>query len=100
MKQRSEVKTVAALVAAPLTANEQKMPSSFVVSREDTTALEKRMLLFRLSEAGTRIREEADLIRRTGFTDHGSRLLRILAEAVEEQHLALGGRSVSDGEPK
>ena len=57
---------------------------------------DKRMLLIRLSDAASRIREEATLIRRLGFTDSSSRLLRILGETIEEQRLALeakGGTS-------
>lgn len=57
--------------------------------RGESSETEKRMLLFRLSNASARIREETDLIRRTGFTDQASRLLRILGEAVEEQQVAL-----------
>lgn len=80
-------------IAAPLASAEFNMPASFEpseASAEMKTETEKRMLLFRLSEAGMRIREEADLIRRTGFTNPASRLLRILGETVEEQHVALG----------
>jgi hypothetical protein len=55
----------------------------------DTSELEKRMLLFRLSDAAARIRDEANLIRRTAFTDASGRLLRILGETVEEQRAAL-----------
>lgn len=84
MKNRSEV-----ALAVPLNTGEHAMPDSFVVSEEAKTETEKRMLLFRLSDAAMRIREEADLIRRTGFTDQASRLMRILGEAVEEQHAAL-----------
>ncbi len=84
MKNRSEV-----TLAVPLNTGEHAMPDSFVVSEEAKTETEKRMLLFRLSDAAMRIREEADLIRRTGFTDQASRLMRILGEAVEEQHAAL-----------
>lgn len=58
-------------------------------STVDTTETEKRMLLFRLSDAASRIRDEANLIRRTAFTDSSARLLRILGEAVEEQRGAL-----------
>ncbi len=90
MKNRSEV-----AVAVPLNAD-HTMPDSFVVTPAAKTETEKRMLLFRLSDAAMRIREEADLIRRTGFTDQSSRLLRILGEAVEEQHAALS----PDRQPK
>ena len=51
--------------------------------------IEMRMLVIRLSNAATRIREEASLIQRTGFSDQNSRLLRMLGETVEEQRLAL-----------
>lgn len=59
------------------------------VSVAATSETDKRMLLIRLSDAAARIREEATLIRRAGFTDPASRLLRILGETVEEQRLAL-----------
>ena len=90
MKNRSVIHAQST-VAAPLV-SESKMPDTFVVSPEVTTETEKRMLLFRLSDAANRIREEGDLIRRTGFADQASRLMRILGEAVEEQHVALGGK--------
>lgn len=61
--------------------------------------VDQRMLLFRLSDAASRIRGESDLIRRTGFTDASSRLLRILGETIEEQRLALAG-SASGGDGK
>ena len=90
MKNSSEV-----TVAAPLNTSEHTMPDSFIVSKEAKSETEKRMLLFRLSDAAIRIREEAELIRRNGFADQSSRLMRILGEAVDEQHAALsqGGQT-------
>ena len=84
-------------MAAPLASNEETVPAKAASSET-----EQRMLLFRLSDAAMRIREEADLIRRTGFTDQASRLLRILGEAVEEQHSALSVKTASafSGETK
>lgn len=58
----------------------------------DQVAGEKnqRMLLVRLSDAADRIRKETELIQRTGFDDPAARLLRILAETVEEQRVSFG----------
>ena len=81
-----------AAFAVPLSLNET-MTESAPAAKADMTETDKRMLLFRLSDAASRIRDESNLIRRTGFTDSSSRLLRILAETVEEQRLALGGDS-------
>ena len=77
-------------VAAPLTSKEEPKHA-----RPASSETEQRMLLFRLSDAAMRIREESDLIHRAGFTDPASRLLRLLGEAVEEQHAALSGKSGS-----
>lgn len=88
--KRAEVLTQS--IAAPLK-NDRQMPDSFVTSRAETSETEKRMLLIRLSEASGRIRKESDLIRRTGFTEPSGRLLRILAETVEEQLIALDGKT-------
>lgn len=84
-------------VAVPLAANEDSKQAPTLSNETD-----RRMLLFRLSEAGTRIRDEAELIRRTGFTDQASRLLKILSEAVEEQHVALSPKMIPtfDGDRK
>lgn len=84
-------------MAVPLAPKEETQPTKSTPSET-----EQRMLLFRLSDAAIRIRDEADLIRRTGFTDQASRLLRILGEAVEEQHSALSGKTGSafSGETK
>ncbi len=54
--------------------------------------ISRHMLLIRLSEAASRIREEAQLIRSVGFTDPSARLLRILGETNEEQQLALASK--------
>jgi hypothetical protein len=88
-----------ATVAIPLTSNE--IPQTFEATPASTET-EKRMLLFRLSDAAQRIREESELIRRTGFSDPAGRLLRILGEAVEEQSVALSGQHelAYDGERK
>lgn len=65
------------------------MPSSFVENDETS----RKMLLIRLSEAAGRIREEAELIRNSNFSDSTARLMRILGEVVEEQKQALHGAS-------
>ena len=95
MNDKSKLQTKPT-VAVPLAISE-KLKSGVEASETD-----RRMLLFRLSNAALRIRDEADLIRRTGFTDQASRLLRILGEAVEEQHAALSTKVevVFDGEKK
>lgn len=54
------------------------------------TETDRRMLLVRLSDAADKIRKETELIQRTSFSDPAGRLLRILAETVEEQRLSLG----------
>ncbi|CAN5547575.1 hypothetical protein BH10BDE1_BH10BDE1_31970 [soil metagenome] len=54
------------------------------------TETERRMLLVRLSDAADKIRKETELIQRTSFGDPTGRLLRILAETVEEQRLSFG----------
>ncbi len=82
MNDKSSLQTKP-LVAVPLAASEK------LKTHVDVSETDRRMLLFRLSNAALRIRDEADLIRRTGFTDQASRLLRILGEAVEEQHAAM-----------
>jgi hypothetical protein len=51
---------------------------------------DRRMLLVRLSDAAEKIRKETELIQRTAFNDPAGRLLRILAESVEEQRLSFG----------
>lgn len=96
MKERSENMSQhsdRAVVAVPLAADQGSVPASFAVSPADENEIGKRMLLIRLSDAAERIRQEGELIRRTGFTDGTSRLVRILAEAVDEQRLALGEKS-------
>lgn len=62
------------------------------VSAKAGSEISRHMLLIRLSEAASRIREEAQLIRSVGFTDPSARLLRILGETNEEQQLALANK--------
>lgn len=76
--------------AAPLGAIENE--SVRLVNRQPETEISRHMLLIRLSEAASRIREEAEQIRGVGFTEPSSRLLRILAETAEEQRGALASK--------
>ena len=83
-KQTSEKQnsSVTAAFAVPLSA----------VNRQGETEISRHMLLIRLSEAASRIREEAEQIRGVGFTETSARLYRILAETTEEQRCALASK--------
>lgn len=83
--------TQSAAIAVPLA-------TDTTTTKASTNETERRMLLFRLSDAGSRIREESNLIQRTGFSDASARLLRILGETIEEQRLAIA--STLRGESK
>ena len=51
---------------------------------------DRHLLLIRLSDAAEKIRKETELIQRTSFNDPAGRLLRILAETIEEQRVSFG----------
>ena len=83
-------KSNAGAFAAPLAvapAMALTMPQS---PSQVATETDRRMLLVRLSDAADKIRKETELIQRTSFSDPAGRLLRILAETVEEQRLSFG----------
>ena len=81
---------------------EVTMPTTFVevpTEKSETkvaSPVDQKMLVYRLTEAARRIREETELIRRSSFSDTGARLMRILGETVEEQRQAIISRDGSD----
>lgn len=86
--------------------SQTNMPNSFLeippeklgsekLTTEKSTAADQKMLVYRLTEAARRIREETELIRRSSFSDSGARLMRILGETVEEQRQSILSRDGS-----